>query len=246
MLGAEVKVWTQVAAGPAQGIWLELNPRTGRSYMQGEAEMGVQSILVERLQPGMIFYDLGANIGLFTLLAARLVGTNGKVFSFEPDNETASRLRRNVTRNGFTNITIIEAGVWSSSGKLSFVAADLSSPDRGIGKFVVGANGASGTPTPCVSLDDFVRDHPVPDAIKCDVEGAEIEVLRGAEQLLRTRHPWIICELHSETKDRDSRELLRLLGYALKSVDVNHVFALPSTYAQTLTALQECMGPDCT
>ncbi len=104
----------------------------------------------------------------------------------------------------------------------------------------------SGTPTPCVSLDDFVRDHPVPDAIKCDVEGAEIEVLRGAEQLLRTRHPWIICELHSETKDRDSRELLRLLGYALKSVDVNHVFALPSTYAQTLTALQECMGPDCT
>ena len=61
MLGAEVKVWTQVAAGPAQGIWLELNPRTGQSYMQGEAEMAVQSILVERLQPGIIFYDLGAD-----------------------------------------------------------------------------------------------------------------------------------------------------------------------------------------
>jgi len=53
------------------------NPRTGQSYIQGEAETAVQSILAERLRPGMVFYDLGANIGLFTLLAARRVGASG-------------------------------------------------------------------------------------------------------------------------------------------------------------------------
>ena len=70
----------------------------------------MQTIVAERLRPGMVFYDLGANIGLFTLLAARLVGGTGKVFSFEPDSENATRLRRNIERNGFTNVTVVDAG----------------------------------------------------------------------------------------------------------------------------------------
>ena len=228
ILPMDAKVWARVEAGPARDIWLELNPRTGQSYIRGEAETAVQAILAERLRPGMVFYDLGANIGLFTLLAARLVGADGKVFSFEPDGETASRLCRNVTRNGFTNVTIVEAGVWSSSGKMRFAVADPSSPDRGVGKFVTGEKGESAIPTRCLALDDFIKDSPPPDAIKCDVEGAEVEVLRGAEQLLRTRHPWIICEMHSEASDRDTRELLRRHGYDLGALDVNHVLALPS------------------
>ena len=101
------KVWARVEAGPAQGLWLELNPRTGQNYLRGGAELTVQKILAERLHPGMVFYDLGANIGLFTLLAARLVGDSGKVFSFEPDPENAARLRRNIQRNGFANVTVV-------------------------------------------------------------------------------------------------------------------------------------------
>jgi hypothetical protein len=69
---------------------------------------------------------------------------------------------------------------------------------------------------------------PAPDAIKCDVEGAEVEVFRGAEKLLCAHRPWIICEMHSETNARDSRELLSRFGYSTESVDVNHVLALPS------------------
>ena len=228
MLPADAKVWARVEAGPAQGIWLELNPRTGQSYIQGEAEPAVQSILAERLRPGMVFYDLGANIGLFTLLAARRVGASGKVLSFEPDPEISVRLRRNIERNGYGNVTVMEMGVWSASGQINFVTADRSSPDRGIGKFVAGENAPPGKPTRCVSLDDFMLSAPTPDAIKCDVEGAEVEVFRGAEKLLCAHRPWIICEMHSEKNARDSRELLSRFGYSTETVDANHVLALPS------------------
>jgi FkbM family methyltransferase len=222
------KIWMRVEVGPCKDLWLELNPRTGETYVRGEAENAVQRILAARLRPGMVFYDLGANIGLFTLLAARLVGGKGKVFSFEPDPLVAARLRRNVERNQFSNVTVVEAGVWSSSGKVDFVTADSSSPDRGVGRFVTEAGGPSVTPIPCEALDDFTQGAPPPNAIKCDVEGAEVEALRGAERLLRTHHPWIICEMHSEANERDVREFLRQLGYRVDSVDSNHVLAVPS------------------
>jgi FkbM family methyltransferase len=224
VLPADEKVWVQVEAGALQGLWIELNPRTGQSYLRGEAERAVLQVLAQRLRPGMVFYDLGANIGLFSLLAARLVGATGKVYSFEPDAEAAGRLRRNVARNGFLNVTIIEAGVWSASEEVSFVPADLSSPDHGTGKFVAEGD-AAGTSTRCIALDEFAQSAPLPDAIKCDVEGAEVEALRGAEKLLRARRPWILCEMHSEATDKASREFLRRFGYAFEMVDANHVLA---------------------
>jgi FkbM family methyltransferase len=180
----------------------------------------------------MVFYDLGANIGFFSLLAARLVGGTGKVFSFEPDPEIAYRLRRNIERNGFKNVTVVEAGIWSVSGPVNFVTSDISSPDRGVGKFVAGEGGSKGTPTQCIALDEFVRGAPAPDVIKCDVEGAEVEVFRGAEKLLESRHPLIVCELHSKANEMLIREHFERMGYALKSMDELHLLAVPQTVAK--------------
>jgi FkbM family methyltransferase len=231
-LPTDEKVWARIERGPGAGLWLELNPRTGQHYFRGDVEPTIQEILSRRIEPGMVFYDLGANIGFFSLLAARLVGAKGQVFSFEPDPEIAGRLRRNITRNGFINATVVEAGIWSASGTVNFVAADLSSPDRGIGKFVAGEGAGAGTSTRCVALDDFVRNAPTPDVIKCDVEGAEIEVFRGAEKLLEARHPLILCEMHSDANDKFLREYLGRCGYSLESVDDTHVLAVPQLVAK--------------
>jgi FkbM family methyltransferase len=227
LVPTDEKVWAQVEGGPGRGLWLELNPRTGQQYQRGEVEPLIQRLLSDKLKPGMVFYDLGANIGFFSLLGARLVGTSGQVFSFEPDSEIASRLRRNIARNGFTNIRVHEAGVWSSTGSVRFVAADASSPDRGVGQFVPGETGESGTLTPCVSLDDFVRHAPPPGAIKCDVEGAEVAVFQGAETLLRTHRPWILCEMHSQQNDSFLRHYFSQVGYGLETIDAQHVLASP-------------------
>ncbi len=230
MLPLEEKVWARIESGPAQGLWLELNPRTGQNYLRGEAELTVQKALAERLSPGMVFYDLGANIGLFTLLAARLVGDSGKVFSFEPDPENAARLRRNIQRNGFTNVTVVEKGIWSATTKLNFVKSGADSPDHGIGKFVATENDASGAPMECVSLDDFTRSASVspPDALKCDVEGAEVEAIRGAAQLFQSRHPWIVCEMHSDANRHAATESLASYGYTVAALDGDHVLATAS------------------
>lgn len=227
ILPSDQKVWAQVEAGPAKGIWLELNPRTGQNYRLGETEKICQAVVAEKLQSGDVFYDLGANLGFFSLLAARIVGPTGKVFSFEPDVQIAERLRRNAGRNGLSNIAVVELGVWSASGTLNFITADSSSPDRGVGRFQQNDNRTEGIPARCVSLDDFVRGAPAPRAIKCDVEGAEVEAFRGAEDLLSTYHPWILCELHSRENARAWRELIGGFGYSFESVDSDHVLASP-------------------
>jgi FkbM family methyltransferase len=227
LLPADEKVWAQIEAGPAKGIWMELNPRTSQGYVRGQGEIPVQQVLAERTKPGMVFYDLGANIGFFSLLAARLVGASGKVFSLEPDANVAARLRRNVARNGFDNVTVVEAGVWSSSGNMNFIIADSSSPDHGLGRFAIGNEASAGSPARCIALDDFIKNAPPPDAIKCDVEGAEVEVFRGAEKLLEMHRPWMVCEIHSPENDRSLRSHLARFRYHLEAVDANHLLAIP-------------------
>ena len=86
---------------------------------------------------------------------------------------------------------------------------------------------AVATKIQCFTLDDFGTAAPPPNAIKCDVEGAEVEVLRGASNLLRTRRPWILCEMHSESNARASRQLLSTFGYSFEQIDDNHLLALP-------------------
>lgn len=226
VLDSDEKVWTRVHAGAAAGLWFELNPRTGHNYMRGEVEPAVQSALTRFVSDGMVVYDLGANIGFFSLLAARLVGKSGKVFSFEPDPVSASRLRRNVERNGFSNVTVIEAGIWSASGVVNFIPADRSSPDHGIGHFAKDESEREGIHIRCVALDDLIDKVALPDLIKCDVEGAEVEVFLGAEKLIALRHPTIVCEMHSETNRSTLKERLVSLGYAFEAMDETHLIFL--------------------
>jgi FkbM family methyltransferase len=227
LLPSDERFWARIRKGPAKEIWLEVNPRTGRDYVQGRTEASVQQVLAEHLKPGMVFYDLGATIGLFSLLASRLVGSIGKVFSFEPDPVTALRLRRNIERNGSPNIVVIEAGVGSATGMFTFFFADTSSPDRGVGRFALGGEDGAGQRLQCYALDDFVREFPHPDAIKCDVEGAELEVIRGARNLIATCRPWIVLEVHSEANGDSIRNLCRDIGYKIRTIDENHVLAQP-------------------
>jgi FkbM family methyltransferase len=227
ILPDDERVWVQVEAGPASGLWMELSPRTGQTYLRGDGEQAVQRVLAERLRRGMVFYDLGANIGFYSMLAARIVGPGGRVFSFEPDSDVAGRLRRTVVQNQFENVTVVERAVWSSTCERKFVAADPSSPDHGTGTLMNSAESRSSTVVECVALDDFVQGAPPPQAIKCDVEGAEAEVLRGATNLLSTRRPWILCETHSEANGRACRHILRSFEYSLENIDGNHILATP-------------------
>src|SRR5579859_6627899 len=72
VLPSDFQTWHEIGGGTAKGLWMRINPRTGSQICEGTSEPEIQRILAERLRPGMVFYDAGANIGFFTLIAARL------------------------------------------------------------------------------------------------------------------------------------------------------------------------------
>jgi FkbM family methyltransferase len=229
LLPRDALTWVQVQRGPAQGIWLHLNPRTGRDYFNGDVEPEVQAVLRKYLRPGMTVYDIGANIGFFSLLATRLVGTTGHVTAFEADPEIAARLRENVARNQGGPISMEVKAVWSSSNPVFFARADAEvSPDRGLGHVIdnVAERSEPGTiRVEAVSVDEHVRKFGAPDFIKCDVEGAEVEVFRGAEKLLNESRPIILCEMHGEENRQTLLKVFTNLGYRCEPCGKNHILA---------------------
>ena len=227
MVPRDTRTWAQVKDGPAAGIWLRLNPRTGLDAIRGVGEPEVQDALVQRLRAGMTFYDLGANIGFLSLLGARLVGDRGRVFAFEADPEIAGRLREHVERNSCAQVTVIEKAVWSEAGKVFFERVGAAtSPDRGLGHVVAGA-GANTLEIEAITLDEFAKTAPPPDFIKCDVEGAEVEVFRGAQKLLAEKRPVIVCEIHCEANRSSLLKDLQNLGYVCEQSGARQLLALP-------------------
>ena len=90
-------------------------------YGIGAAEPEAQALVAHWLNPGDVFYDVGANVGFFTLIGARRVGESGRVVAFEPAPTTRAALERNVRLNGFANVDIVEAAVSDAAGSATFV-----------------------------------------------------------------------------------------------------------------------------
>ncbi len=151
--------------------------------------------LLDLIEPGERFVDVGGNIGLYTIAAAR---RGARVTVFEPDPAAARDLRHHLRLNG-TDATLVEAAAGSAAGEiLMSLQGDLESHTT-----------AAGAPVPCVRLDEVIE---ACDVLKIDVEGAELAVLQGAERL----HPHtILVELH-DVDDERIRVLLEQRGYAVE------------------------------
>jgi FkbM family methyltransferase len=230
ILPPDYRDWFQVQGGLGKGIWLKLNPRTGSQYYRGQAEIDLQRILRDNLRPGMVFYDLGSNNGFFSLLASRIVGSTGTVIAFEPEPRLGILFRENINRNKAHNIRLVESAVWSSTGSVDFNAADPSaSPDFGVGQ-VVADSAAKTVTVPSICLDDFIQTERPPNLIKCDVEGAEVEVFRGASKLLTEYRPSVECEVHSSENGRLLQVMFAEMHYHAEWISANHLLAVPREF----------------
>ena len=127
------------------------------------------------LNKGDTVWDVGANIGYFTLEFARCVGSSGKVLSFEPHPEIFKVLQRNVIRNRYQNINLqnVACGEETTVSKLYF-----STENEGNHKIVENSSSNDSVDTKVVKLSSFLETH-VPRLIKMDIEGAELLALRG-------------------------------------------------------------------
>ena len=169
------------------------------------------------LKPGMTFVDVGANIGLYSMLAAQLVGSSGRVISFEPNSENCRLILLSIIRNRFRNVTLFPWALSNATGYTffsTFVGSNggmLSSDES-----VLGSPNCLVVPT--MRIDDCIQERI--DAIKIDVEGAEGLVVGGARKLIETYRPLITSEFSMEMLPRVSRipgydylEYFKNLGY---------------------------------
>lgn len=202
-----------IQSGPGQGLRFYLGHGT-LSFLLGTAEPQIQALLPKICAPGQTTYDVGGNIGFFTVLLARFVGTTGRVFAFEPMPDNLHVLARNVELNRLANVQVVPRAVSSAPATLCMEAAERYDSTYAVTSRA-GDDAAPGTTIEVegVSLDAFVLDegHPAPDLIKIDVEGHEEHVLEGMRALAGAYGPLILCEVHG-TNARVS-SLLEEFGY---------------------------------
>jgi FkbM family methyltransferase len=178
---------------------MNLDSRFEMEYASGFYEPMIEALLLSSLKAGGVFYDVGAHIGLFSLLAARIVGQTGSVFAFEADPENAERIQEHRRRNGLDNIQVIPSAVWSSAGRLTFARASANSSRNQGAVTVSAANEKTNTiQIEAVTLDAFAQEHLPPTLVKIDVEGGEAAVLEGSEELFKSKSPMLICEVHNQ------------------------------------------------
>jgi FkbM family methyltransferase len=132
------------------------------------------------IRPGMTVFDVGSNLGTYSMLAARRVGPNGRVHAFEPTPRVAAKVERNAQLNGFDNIIINQVAVSSEPGMVTFYTHE--EDDRNS----MGAASETKISVPATTLDLYVQNAAVAkvDAMKIDAEGAEVLAFRGGERLL--------------------------------------------------------------
>jgi FkbM family methyltransferase len=182
---------------PSGFWWLMDTDFIGQSLLDGGYETVESDFAANFLKPGMTVLDVGAHRGFHTLLFSRKVGKHGHVLSFEPSPPDGKRLRLHLKLNQCRNVEVIQCALGEEDGAANLYAVPANSvlnslrpPSTGFPTCTI--------PVPVRKLDGVLSHAPFQrvDFMKLDVEGGELGVLKGAEQLLSTvPRPVILCEV---------------------------------------------------
>jgi FkbM family methyltransferase len=203
------------------GAGLKLDATGGfPGYIMGTTEPEEQEALASVLKPGGVFYDIGANIGFYAVIAGRIVGEAGHVYAFEPFAESVAMIEKNAGLNQMSHITAVPAAATDTDGtvKLGVTAEsalhtirdDINNPSEFIEVKAVAVD-------TCVYQENFRK----PTVVMIDVEGAELYVLRGMKRTLQECRPALLIEVHwlgKEFTDYIEKEILPL-GYTVTQFD---------------------------
>lgn len=218
-----------MSEGVGAGLRFDPGP-SNPGYGRGDNELPVQHALAEIVREGDVVYDIGANVGFFSIISARLTGPSGRVIAFEPVRSNADLVRRNADLNAFGNITVVEQAVSDRSGTGELVLAEYSG-GAALSTTTAPPDPAGTIQVELTTVDDAVSDGriPPPAVVKIDVEGVELEVLRGMHATLERDRPVIVCEIDDGTQagyDRKHAECvdhLSSLGYTIEPLADSYV-----------------------
>ena len=206
-------------------------------YNYGEFEPVVTTVFESLIEPGSTVLDVGANFGLFSLVAARrLQGLGGgEIIAFEPDERNLLRLEANLGANDFTNVAVVRKGLFDRDSTGVLYLSEPKQKNMGTSSVLSHAPGQQSVEIQLVALDTFLQERGIAQVnlLKMDIEGAELAAFSGAKGALAGgKIKRILLELHVGIIGADkSVELLRMLfaaGYSAWFIDE----ASPSPHAR--------------
>jgi FkbM family methyltransferase len=185
-------------------------------YWFGDYEFFKQKAISSHSRNGMIAYDVGAHVGFFTLLFARLCGSDGFVYAFEPNPRNLVYLRKHMDMNGVTNVAISPIALGRKREYMFFsdsCGSEVGCLSQEPTKLIV----------PVDSMDNLLAAGVIkpPDIIKIDVEGAELDVILGAERTLRQYKPRLFIAIDDQKNEVPLLHFLRAIGYKIEFIGQN-------------------------
>jgi FkbM family methyltransferase len=212
-----------ISAGPNRGLRLAIDRSVPNYFwLNPDYEPALQAAFNASLRPGQTVADVGAHMGFDTLHFARLVGPGGHVHAFEPDPANGRKLRRNCELNALDQVSVHLCAVSDRRGTARFLAHGTTTS-----RVATAAEPAT-VEVPTVTLDETLApqgsDAPI-DLIKVDVEGWEVEVLRGSTRILREKRPVWLIEIHSAAALAQCFTLLVAAGYRVESLTPGSYYA---------------------
>jgi FkbM family methyltransferase len=199
----------------------------------GTYEFEKQDFIARMVKPGMTVWDIGANVGFYTLAFAQLVGPTGQVLAFEPLAANAAFLLRHLELNALTNVKVIQAALSDTADLLGFTATQNSSMGSLAGRdlpYLVP------TLTPAAVL--VALPGSIPQLLKVDIEGAEGAVLQAFRPILEQHSPDILLALHGPVQEEQCLRLLQDLGYSLFYLNGERVPAAGSLSSDEIFAMR--------
>jgi len=204
---------------------------------RGSFEECERDFAAREIKSGMRVLNIGANAGLYTIIASKMVGPDGMVHAFEPSLQNFTLLMKNIELNGCKNVVANNLALWNSQGRLS-LNCDPLHPDidghffvRPLSEMPVDSSAAIGIVS-CTTLDDYWRDacggdiKPV-DFIVIDVEGAELSVFEGAQQTFEAS-PSLAMIMECTEHILEVGALLREFGFTYYHWDSDSQRLLPT------------------
>lgn len=189
-----------------RGVPIVVSPSAGLKYLfksMGQVDPCLLRNVQELVRSGDVVWDIGANIGLFTFAAAALSGSKGAVVAFEPDAWLVQLLRRSrgLQPSHCAQVVVVPVAVASGIALRKFQVARRSRASNFLAEY--GHTQTGGVleeyTVPTFNLDWLLGAQRAPNVIKCDVEGAEVEVFEKQSRMLSQIRPVIVCEVGSET-----------------------------------------------
>jgi FkbM family methyltransferase len=186
----------------------------------GVYEYWKTELFTSLMKPNMTVLDIGGNKGYYSLLAAKLCGDSGSVYTFEPLPENCKWIDSAFKDNGYRSVELVPVALSNRNGSATFFEAKKSG-----GGTLIEKSNQHGAPITVITkrLDDFLDEkasYKAVDVIKMDVEGAEMQVLEGAAELLRnSQRLKLLIDIHSQQLGEDVFDLLQSHGFKMFTIE---------------------------